>query len=104
VTEKTGITCSGQNRIQDRFGAGRRCAVGQDLGRLLERFVLVDADEGRFGTSVPGHDHMFAAECDIVEQAREFGPEPSDGNGLRHGPVVQDVYIQLRDMVKMTTK
>ena len=65
-----------------------RGPVGEDLGRHLERPVLVDRDQERSWPATPGDGDVLPSIGHLVEQLGEVGPELTDRYGLRHGPGV----------------
>ena len=57
----------GKSRLQRGEGVG----IGQDLGGLLQRLVLVDRNQRRGRSAVPGHQNVIAPIADVIEQAAE---------------------------------
>ncbi len=60
-------------------------AVGQDLGGLLQRLVLIGGHQDGVRSAVPGDRDVLAAMRHLVEKFGEAGSELADGNGLGHG-------------------
>jgi hypothetical protein len=70
---------------------GSDCAgVGENLGRLLERLVLVDRYECGSGPAVARHEDVVAAISDVVQQFAQPAAELSHGYVLGHTASVRD--------------
>lgn len=63
---------------------GERLRVRQNLGRLLERLVLVDRYDRRCRTATPSHDDMLTQIRDLIEESSQLRAELTNGNGLGH--------------------
>lgn len=93
----------GKARLQRREGVG----VGENLGGLLERLVLVDWDQGRRRRPIARDQNVVSAVADVVEQAAEVGAQLAHRNGLGHWRSVHDrvrrfVALLLADAVPLT--
>lgn len=84
-----------QARLQRR----ERVCIGKDLGGLLQGLVLVDGDERRSGSSVPGYQHVVAALADVVEQAAQVAAKFTHWDGLGHRRSVHN-FVRLTQKVR----
>ncbi len=70
----------GEARLQGGEGVG----VGQDLGGLLQRLILVDRHQSRRWGPVAGDQHVVAAIAYIIEQSAEVTAQLAHRDGLGH--------------------
>lgn len=63
---------------------GEGIRIGEDLGSLLQRLVLINGNQGRRRSSITGHHHVISAITDVVQEAADIAPQLSHGNGLGH--------------------
>lgn len=85
----------GANLVEGRHAAGldvgetaldraNRSSVGEDLGRFLQAFVLVDGDDRGSGTPMASNDDVLAAIGDLIEEVCELGAKLFHRDGLSH--------------------
>jgi hypothetical protein len=82
IIERCDLT--GGKIIEPAADRSERVLVREDLGGLLESFVLVDRDQHRGRSVGPRDRDMLTTVSHLVEQIGEVGAELPDGHGLRH--------------------
>lgn len=65
-------------------------AVGEDLGRLLERLILIDRHERGRWPAIARHEDVIPAISDVVEQFAQAAAKLSHGHVLSHARSVHD--------------
>lgn len=69
---------------QTRIDGGESLRIGEDLGGLLQRVVLVHGDEHSGRAAAPGDDDVLPAISDLVEQVCEVVAQFPYGDDLAH--------------------
>jgi hypothetical protein len=75
---------------ESHFDGSDGARVGKNLGRLLERLILVDRHERGRWPAVTRHEDVIAAISDVVQQFAQPAAELSHGYVLGHMASVHD--------------